>query len=152
MNPKKLRPNLRGRLPNFDYRSAIRKKGGCPCLGCLSQLLCLVRYRYRFLPSLLRIVWRIAKKGVGAREIIAKSNVTRNASNGIADKPVPRSTRGEAYDVRYWPLADIPFVRTSVLSGVKRTSAPLRRGWRNLITIRWFGIGRLHTTHIKDKV
>jgi hypothetical protein len=40
-----------------------------------------VTYLYRFLRSLLRIVWRIAKKGAEAREIIARSNVTRNASN-----------------------------------------------------------------------
>jgi hypothetical protein len=40
-----------------------------------------VPYLYRSLHSLLRIVWRIAKKGAEAREIIARSNVTRNASN-----------------------------------------------------------------------
>ena len=76
-----------GLLPKFDYRFPICKTGGCSCLGCLSQLLCLVPHLYQFLRSLLRIVWRIAKKGVGAREIIAESNVTRNANN-----ETPRST------------------------------------------------------------
>src|SRR5262249_19638968 len=32
-----------GLLPKFDYRFPICKTGGCSCLGCLSQLLCLVR-------------------------------------------------------------------------------------------------------------
>jgi len=40
-----------------------------------------VPYLYRVLRSLLRIVWRIAKKGAEARKIIARSNVTRNVSN-----------------------------------------------------------------------
>jgi hypothetical protein len=87
MNAEKLRANLRERSRILITVSRIGKTGGYSCLGCLSQLLCLVPHLYRFLRSLLRIVWRIAKKGAGAREIIARSNVTRNASN-----ETPRST------------------------------------------------------------
>jgi hypothetical protein len=49
---------------------------------------------------------------------------------------------GPAANVRYWQLSGhFQIVAQCPLSGAKRASAPLRRGWRNLITIRCFGIG-----------